>query len=99
MHIENQTSDQDSIKICLYKVEDAVMIIPVGAGVFTVARGVTHEWNAPGSEGLPEYHIKVFHASFIDGLLCDLNHAPASGHFIVRGGGGSYSISPVHERS
>lgn len=92
MHIENQTSDQDDIKVCLYNTDDGAQWIPVGGGVFTVRKGVNHEWNAPGAEGKSAYHIKVFHASLIDGFLCGLNPAPVGGSYVVRGGGGSYTI-------
>lgn len=93
MFIENQTSDEASIKVCLYKTDDGAQWIPVGSGVFTVAQGVNHQWDAPWKEGLPAYHIKVFHAQFFDRLLCEVNNAPADGSFVVRGGGGSYTIT------
>ena len=93
MWIENETSDETSIKICLYKTDDPVCWVPVGAGVFVVNQGENHHWEAPGNEGLPQYHIKVFHAAFFDRFLCDINNAPVEGSFVVRGGGGNYTIS------
>jgi hypothetical protein len=97
MWIENQTADQDQVKICLYKVDDSVDWIPVGAGVFTVAMGENHHWEAPAGEGLDAYHIIAFHPQFFDKRLCDVNHAPTGGHFVVRGGGGTYALMQVAE--
>ena len=95
MWIENQTSDKPQVKVCLYKVDDKVDWIPVGAGVFVVPEGEDFHWEAPGGEGLSEYHIKAFHPQFFDQELCDLQNAPTAGHFVVRGGGGKYSLTQV----
>jgi hypothetical protein len=96
MHVKNETSDQDPIKICLYRAEDwKPDWIPVGAGVFTVAKGENHHWEPVPGEGLPSYHVKVFHPSLIDGNLCDRDDVPVGESLIVRGGNGSYEIKPV----
>lgn len=93
MYIANETSDETVFKVCLYNPKDGAKWIPVGAGVFTVPQGENHQWSAPGNEGLPAYDIKVFHAAFFDRFLCDLQNAPTGGSYIVRGGGGSYTIA------
>lgn len=93
MHITNETSDQNPIKICLYKPGDGVDWVPVGAGVFTVARGENKRWEPVPGEGLDKYHVKVFKPGIIDGLLCHKNDVPVEANCIVRGGNGKYSIS------
>jgi hypothetical protein len=95
MHIINETSDQDPIKICLYKPGDKVDWVPVGAGVFVVAKGENHRWDPVPGEGLDTYHVKVFHPSFIDRYLCDRNDVPVAQTLVVRGGNNSYSIDPA----
>lgn len=94
MKVTNQTSDMEQIKVCLYRTEDKVNWIPVGAGVFVVKRNDTVTWTPPNGEELPEYHMKVFKAQLIDAFLAErtvgLNESVA-----VRGGGGHYVIDPV----
>jgi hypothetical protein len=90
MHVTNQTSDQHPVKVCLYKTDDGVCWIPVGAGVFTVQANENHEWDPVPGEGLDAYHMKVFHPQFLDAFLCGLNPAPVDGNFAVQGGGGTY---------
>jgi len=99
MWIDNQTSDQSQIKICLYKTNDSFDWIPVGAGVFTVQQGETQHWEAPAGEGLSAYHIIAFHPAFFDRRLCDLNDAPTGGRFAVRGGNGSYTLAQTSSRA
>jgi hypothetical protein len=90
MHIKNETSDQNPIKVCLYKPDD--WVVPIGAGVFTVAKGENHHWEPVPGEGLDSYHVKVFHPSLIDGNLCDLDNVPVAQSLVARGGNGSYEI-------
>lgn len=94
MNVTNQTSDQDQVKICLYRVSDNADWIPVGAGVFIVTKGQTVPWTAPAGEGLDKYWMKAFHPSFIDGHLASAQVA-FNDNVAVRGGGGKYSIDKL----
>jgi hypothetical protein len=95
MYVENETSDQNPIKVCVYKAADGLDWSPVGGGVFTVGTGENHHWEPVPGEGMDTYHIKVFHPSFIDGYLCDRNDVPVAQRLVVRGGNGQYSILPA----
>ncbi|RZJ20016.1 MAG: hypothetical protein EOO54_14125 [Haliea sp.] len=94
MKVTNQTSDQPQVKICLYKPEDKVDWIPVGAGVFVVQQNATVPWTPPSGEEIPAYYLKSFHPAFFDQNLANaqvgLNDSVA-----VRGGNGSYTIVPL----
>jgi len=92
MNITNQTSDQNPIKVCLYKPGDGVAWVPVGAGVFTVPANESHHWEPVPGEGLDQYHVKVFKPGFIDGFLCEENNVPVAQGLLVKGGNGSYTI-------
>jgi|GEM_PF-6834553 len=92
MKITNKTTDQQDIKICNYKNDDHVAIIPVGAGVFSVASGKTHTWEPIPGEGQTNYHVKVFHAEFIDKLLCEAYNVGVNVNVVVQGGQGDYKM-------
>jgi hypothetical protein len=91
MKVTNQTSDQEQIKICLYRPNDAVVWIPVGAGVFTVARGSTTPWEPPTGEEIPKYWLKAFHPAFFDTCLAK-GEVDLNANVVVRGGGGDYRL-------
>ncbi|WP_282175943.1 hypothetical protein [Vibrio nereis] len=94
MRVINETSDQDQVKICLYRLDDNVDWIPVGAGVFIVKKGETVPWTAPSGEGLDGYHMKAFHPAFIDQCLAALD-VNFNEDLAIRGGNGSYSIDKL----
>ena len=94
MNVTNETSDQEQVKIWLYKPGDKVDWVPVGAGVFIVTKGQTVPWTAPSGEGLDKYHMKAFHPSLIDGFLADAEVA-FDENVAIRGGDGKYSIDKV----
>ena len=94
MKVVNETSDQDQIKVCLYKEADGLDWSPVGAGIFVVKKGDTVTWTPPSGEAIALYHMKVFHPSLIDGYLCSADR-DVNGNVAVRGGNGDYSISDV----
>ena len=94
MKVTNETSDQDQVKICLYKAGDKKAVIPVGAGVFTVNKGQTVPWTAPSGEGLDKYHMKAFHPLFIDGFLAEAE-VIFNENVAVRGREGNYSIDKI----
>ena len=94
MKVSNQTSDQDQVKICLYKPNDNLAWNPVGAGIFVVNKGDTVTWTAPGGEGLDRYWLKAFHPSFIDGELVKQD-VGVNDSLAVRGGGGDYSLATL----
>ena len=91
MKVSNQTSDQEQVKICLYKPTDGVDWIPVGAGVFIVNKGDSVTWTPPSGEGLDQYFMKAFHPSFIDGNLSK-KQVGQNDSLAVRGADGTYSI-------
>jgi hypothetical protein len=94
MKVSNQTSDQDQVKICLYKPSDSVDWIPVGAGVFVVTKGDTVTWTPPSGEGLDQYWLKAFHPAFFDRDLAN-KQVGVNDSLAVRGGDGSYSVDNV----
>ena len=92
MYVTNKTDDQAQVKICLYKTDDALDWIPVGAGVFVVTMNETSHWTAPGAERLPEYKVIAFHPSVIDQKICEGNFS-MDDNLTVTGGNGQYKIS------
>jgi hypothetical protein len=92
MNVTNKTDDQAQVKICLYRPEDKVDWIPVGAGVFVVTMNQTVPWTAPSGERLPQYHVKAFHPQLIDAELCN-GVFGVDDEIVIKGGGGTYTIS------
>ena len=94
LKVANETSDMEEVKICLYRSNDPLQWIPVGAGVFVVTKPHPVYWKPPAREELSSYHLKVFRPGFIDGFLCDAN-VQLGESVAGRGGGGAYTCEMV----
>ncbi|MEO7547644.1 MAG: hypothetical protein ABIT82_04425 [Ramlibacter sp.] len=94
MKVTNQTSDQAQVKICLYRPDDKLDWITVGAGVFAVRQNDTVPWTPPSGEEIPAYYLKAFHPAPIDQNLANAN-VGLNDSVAVRGGNGSYTIVPL----